>query len=64
MIAEVDHPRLGPLKAPQVVPFLSETPGSIRNFGGAIGEHNRALYVEELGHDEKEMEAWKREGAI
>lgn len=64
MIAEVEHPNLGLLRAPEVVPFLSDTPGSIRNFGGTIGQHNRAIYIDQLGHDEKEMEAWKRQGTI
>jgi formyl-CoA transferase len=64
MITEVEHPKLGPVMAPQVVPFLSDTPGSIRNFGGELGEHNRSVYVDQLGHDEEEMEAWKREGTI
>jgi crotonobetainyl-CoA:carnitine CoA-transferase CaiB-like acyl-CoA transferase len=64
MITEAEHPQLGPVKTPQVVPFLSETPGSIRNFGGGLGEHNRMVYVDRLGHDEKEMSAWEREGTI
>jgi crotonobetainyl-CoA:carnitine CoA-transferase CaiB-like acyl-CoA transferase len=64
MVTAVEHPELGPVKAPQVVPFLSDTPGSVRNFGGELGEHNRMVYMDELGHDEEEMKAWKRDGTI
>ena len=64
MLTEVEHPQLGPVRAPQVVPFLSDTPGSIRNFGGAIGEHNGAIYLDQLGHDEEEMRQWKQDGTI
>jgi formyl-CoA transferase len=64
MITEVEHPRLGSVRAPEVVPFLSDTPGSIRNLGGELGEHNRAIYLDQLGHNEEEMKAWKREGTI
>jgi crotonobetainyl-CoA:carnitine CoA-transferase CaiB-like acyl-CoA transferase len=64
MVTEADHPDLGTVKVPQVVPFLSATPGSIRNLGGALGEHNQMIYGEQLGHDEKEIEAWKREETI
>lgn len=64
MVTETEHPQLGTVRAPQVVPFLSETPGSIRSLGGAVGEHNHVVYHDELGHDAKEMEAWEREGTI
>lgn len=64
MVTEVDHPQLGSVRAPQVVPFLSDTPGSIRNFGGEIGEHNRAIYLDQLGHGEEEVEQWRRDGTI
>lgn len=64
MITEAEHPKLGRVKTPAVVPFLSETPGQIKHFGGEPGEANRAIYVEELGHDEAELEAWSKEGVI
>jgi crotonobetainyl-CoA:carnitine CoA-transferase CaiB-like acyl-CoA transferase len=64
MITEAEHPELGRVKTPAVVPFLSETPGEIRRLGGRKGEANRAIYVEELGHDEAELETWSKEGVI
>jgi len=64
MITTVTHPRLGPVKSPNVVPFLSGTPGSVRNFGGELGEHNRSIYVELLGHTDEEVQDWKKDGVI
>ena len=63
-VTQVEHPTLGPVQTPTVVPFLSETPGTVRHFGGETGEHNRSIYVEELGHGEEELRAWNEEGVI
>lgn len=63
-ITSVQHPKLGVVKTPNVVPRLSETPGSVRNFGGTLGEHNRSIYVDELGHGEEDLERWAKEGVI
>src|SRR5699024_2626295 len=38
-IVEVDHPRLGKMKMPGIVPKFSETPGTIHNVGPDVGEH-------------------------
>lgn len=63
-IATVDHPDLGPVRMPNVVPPLSRTPGAIRWLGGGLGEANREVYVDELGYTEAELEDWRAEGAI
>jgi len=42
-IVEVDHPRLGKIKMPGVVPKFSETPGAIVNVGPDLGEHNECI---------------------
>lgn len=36
-IVEIEHPRLGTIKMPGIVPKFSETPGSIRNIGPDLG---------------------------
>jgi crotonobetainyl-CoA:carnitine CoA-transferase CaiB-like acyl-CoA transferase len=64
MITSVEHPRLGSVKSPNVVPLLSETPGQVRNFGGELGEHNRAIFVEHLGYGDDDLEAWRKDGVI
>jgi crotonobetainyl-CoA:carnitine CoA-transferase CaiB-like acyl-CoA transferase len=63
-ITSVDHPDLGPVRMPNVVPPLSRTPGSIRRLGGALGECNHEVYVGELGYDEDDVERWRAAGII
>jgi crotonobetainyl-CoA:carnitine CoA-transferase CaiB-like acyl-CoA transferase len=63
-ITTVTHPSLGPLKMPNVIPRLSETPGRIDHPGPALGEHNREVFVEELGLTEAELADLKESGAI
>lgn len=63
-IATVEHPKLGPLRMQNVVPRLSLTPGTIRHPGPELGEHNREIYVGELGLGEAELEELKREEVI
>ncbi|MFN3147417.1 MAG: CaiB/BaiF CoA transferase family protein [Paracoccaceae bacterium] len=48
-IVEVDHPDFGKIKMQNVAPRLSETPGSVRHVGPALGEHNDYVYGEVLG---------------
>jgi crotonobetainyl-CoA:carnitine CoA-transferase CaiB-like acyl-CoA transferase len=64
LIVSVDHPRLGSVRTPNVVPILSETPGTVRNFAGDLGEHNQAVYVDQLGYQDEDLERWQKEGVI
>jgi crotonobetainyl-CoA:carnitine CoA-transferase CaiB-like acyl-CoA transferase len=63
-ITSVEHPRLGSVRTPNVVPPLSATPGSMRNLGGELGEHNRSIFVEQLGHSEDDLKTWRKDGVI
>jgi crotonobetainyl-CoA:carnitine CoA-transferase CaiB-like acyl-CoA transferase len=63
-ITTVDHPKLGPLTMPNVIPTLSETPGRIDHPGPEIGEHNHEVYVDRLGLSEEELEALCAEGVV
>ena len=49
-IVEVDHPVFGKVKMQNAFPKLSETPGSVRWPGPALGEHTREV-LEGLGID-------------
>ena len=49
-IVEVDHPVFGRVKMQNAFPKLSETPGSVRWPGPALGEHTREV-LEGLGVD-------------
>ncbi|WP_249599416.1 CoA transferase, partial [Peribacillus frigoritolerans] len=63
-ILEVDHPRLGKIKVPGIVPKFSETPGRIRHRAPELGEHNKQVYGEELGLSEEELTNLKAKGVI
>jgi len=49
-IVEVDHPVFGKVKMQNAFPRLSETPGSVRWPGAALGAHTREV-LEDLGVD-------------
>jgi crotonobetainyl-CoA:carnitine CoA-transferase CaiB-like acyl-CoA transferase len=63
-IATIEHPKLGPLRMPGVVPKLSATPGEIRSAAPTIGEHNDEIYGTLLRLDGKEMQRLAAEGVI
>jgi crotonobetainyl-CoA:carnitine CoA-transferase CaiB-like acyl-CoA transferase len=62
-IVEVDHPQIGPVKVPAVIPKLSHTPGRIAHSGPALGAHNAEIYGGLLGMTEAELE-WLGERGI
>ena len=49
---------------PGVLPRLSMTPGSIEHLGPTLGEHNREVYIEQLGLSENELEALQAAGVV
>lgn len=63
-IVEVEHPRLGKIKVPGVVPKFSKTPGAIRHRAPELGEHNVEVLGEELGLSNKELASLKERGVI
>jgi len=64
-LVEVDHPVLGKITMPGLVPKFSATPGAIRFPGPTkIGEHNHEILVGELGLEPKELETLQAEGVI
>lgn len=63
-IVEVEHPRLGTIKVPGVVPKFSKTPGSIRHRAPDLGEHNEEIFCGELGLTKEELILLKEKGVI
>jgi crotonobetainyl-CoA:carnitine CoA-transferase CaiB-like acyl-CoA transferase len=63
-IVEVPHPRLGSLRMQNVMPRLSETPGSIRTPAPTLGEHNAPVYRDLLGIDEAALSALREQGIV
>ena len=64
-IVEIDHPVLGKVTMPGIVPKFSETPGAVRFPGPAtVGEHNSEIYCSELGLSPEELDSLEAEGVI
>lgn len=63
-IVSVEHPTLGPLVMPNVIPTLSDTPGSIRSCGPDLGEHNLEILVDQLGYSRQELIELENEGIV
>ncbi len=63
-LVELEHDRLGPVTTQGVVPTLSRTPGGVAHLGPAHGEHNEAVYVEELGMARDRLEALRADDVV
>jgi formyl-CoA transferase len=63
-IVEIEHPRLGTIKIPGVVPKFSRTPGAIRHRAPELGEHNEEILGKELGLSIEEISLLKEKGVI
>ena len=63
-ITTVDDPKLGRVRIQNAIPRLSDTPGRVRHLGGELGQHNREILGEELGHSDADLERWRSAGVI
>jgi len=63
LIAEVDHPTAGRVRAPGIPVRLSGTPPSVRTPPPLLGEHTDEV-LRELGYSDGEIGTLKRDGAI
>ena len=52
MVAEVEHPKAGPMRTLGVPVKLSETPGGVRRPAPLLGEHTREVAREWLADEE------------
>ncbi|RSL32164.1 CoA transferase [Salibacterium salarium] len=63
-IIELEHPRLGKIKTPGIVPKFEKTPGSVRNISPDLGENNNEVLSSMLGYSEEEISELKERGVI
>jgi crotonobetainyl-CoA:carnitine CoA-transferase CaiB-like acyl-CoA transferase len=61
---ELPDPELGTVTMSAPTPRLSDTPGSIRWPGPALGAHNREIFADELGLSDTEIEKLRADGVI
>lgn len=64
MITTVEDPVLGMVRMPNVMFRFSETPGSIRWTGQALGDANEEILVDRLGIDEVTISRLRERGSI
>jgi crotonobetainyl-CoA:carnitine CoA-transferase CaiB-like acyl-CoA transferase len=62
-LIRVDDPDLGSVRLVNVVPRMSETPGTIRTTGPRLGEHTGAVLAE-LGIGDEDLRQLKADGVI
>lgn len=61
---DLPDPQLGTVTMSAPTPRLSETPGTVRWAGPALGAHNREVYAGELGLTDSELDRLKAAGII
>jgi glutaryl-CoA transferase len=63
LVAEVDHPTAGRVRAPGIPVRLSGTPPSVRRHPPELGEHTDEV-LRDLGYAKEEIAALRRDGAV
>lgn len=64
MITSVDDDELGPVRMQNVLFRMSDTPGSIRWTGRALGADTDAVFGDELGVDAEQLAALRERGVV
>ncbi|MBO0603009.1 CoA transferase [Sporosarcina sp. E16_3] len=63
-IVEIEHPRLGKMKMPGIVPKFSKTPGSIRSIGPDLGADNDTILKDLAGLSDEDIRLLEEKSII
>jgi crotonobetainyl-CoA:carnitine CoA-transferase CaiB-like acyl-CoA transferase len=63
-ITTVDDPKLGRVRVQNAIPRLVDTPGKVHHLGGDLGQDNREILIEGLGHTAAEIERLRKAGVV
>lgn len=64
MLLQIEHPILGPLTHPGVVPKLSSTPSEILHSGPNFGQDTRDVLMSELNYSKEKIRHLEAENII
>ncbi|MGH7798541.1 MAG: CaiB/BaiF CoA transferase family protein [Candidatus Binatia bacterium] len=64
LFVEMEHPVIGKYKQFGAVPRLMETPGGIYRPAPLLGQHNKEIYVDDLGMSTEDLVALRSEAVI
>jgi len=64
LFVDMEHPVIGKYKQFGVVPRLMETPGAIYRPAPLLGEHNKEVFIGDLGMNNDDLVALRAEGVI
>ena len=64
LFVDMEHPVIGKYKQFGVVPRLMETPGAIYRPAPLLGEHNKDVFIGDLGMNNDDLVALRAEGVI
>ena len=61
---DMDHPKMGSLKFPGAPFLMSDSPWQLRRPAPSLGQHNRELFGEQLGHSDSDLAGLRALGVI
>jgi crotonobetainyl-CoA:carnitine CoA-transferase CaiB-like acyl-CoA transferase len=64
VMTNINVPDLGDITVPNVIPGLSDSPGSVDSLGPDLGQDNNSIYTQELGLSEQDLKELKNIGVI